>query len=62
MTELSIDPRAKLTDNEAAEKLEAKRRKLFDSPYRPAHPRMAEYWPEPPGEHFFALPLLRRVK
>lgn len=63
MNELLIDPRVQLTDPEAAKSLERKRRKLFDSQYRPAHP-LVEHRPSPPGEHFFGMPLgkLRLVK
>lgn len=58
MNEIIIDPRVLLTDYQAAESLERKRRKLFDSQYRPKHP-LVEHWPPPPGEHFFGWPLLR---
>lgn len=58
---MTIRPQVPLCDREQEAKLEAKRRSLFDAPYRPRHV-LVEHWPSPPGEHFFGMPLMKLVK
>jgi hypothetical protein len=55
MNELKIKPSVPLCDREQEAILNAKRRALFDSQYRPKHP-LVEHWPAPSTKLYFGMP------